>query len=166
MVPRHRATVGSYGEGVSYERGAPVVDSRIPSDQPLDHLLSSSHLSSLKSSDPIVYAPRDRSASTTPNPWNFQHSNLKPFTVYGDPGACTLQDCVIFAFISTPGCPEHIFLARVRPGLIVTNLRYRGSSLIRKHLPPGLCSRPIRLGPYGGPGGVRFLMSEEPLHGS
>ena len=132
------------------------MESRIPSGQPFDHLLSSSHLSSLKLSDPIVYAPRDRSASTTPNPLNSQHPNPKPFTVYGGQWVCTLQDGIVSEFISTPGCPEHIFLARVRPGLIVTNLRYRGTSLIRKHLPPGPYSRPIPLGPYGGPGGDAF----------
>ena len=33
MVPRHRATVGSYGEGFSYERGTPVKGTSVPKSQ-------------------------------------------------------------------------------------------------------------------------------------
>ena len=80
MVPRHSITVGSYWEGVSYERGTPVVESRIPSGHPPNHLLSSSHLSSTNLGDPIGYEPRDGFASATPQPFN-----PKPFNPAGVP---------------------------------------------------------------------------------
>ena len=63
-----------------------------------------------------------------------------------------------------------VFLERMLPRLqIVDNLTpvaaaYRGTSLIRKRDPLGLYRRPLPRDLGGSCGGVRFLMSDVPLH--